>query len=148
MGSTYASLHYHIVFSTKNRTPLIDRAIRERLHEYIGGTVRKLGGIPCGVGGVEDHVHLLIGLKPSHCLADVVRELKKGSTKWARTELGISHFAWQEGYSVFSVSSSAIEAVKAYIASQEEHHRRKSFREEVADMLQRAGVEYDPKYLD
>ena len=77
MPSTYLSLHYHIVFGTKDRVPMIDSSWRSRLHEYLGGTIRGLGGFPEEVGGVADHVHLLAGLKATHCLADVLRELKK-----------------------------------------------------------------------
>ncbi len=148
MSSTYLSLHYHIVFGTKDRDPLIHADWRSRLHEYLGGTVRGLGGFPQGVGGVADHAHLLVGLKATHCLADVMRELKKATSVWVHDEIGLRAFAWQEGYAAFSVSATARDAVKQYIAHQEEHHRVKSFREELIEMLNRAGVEYDPKYLD
>ena len=148
MSSTYLSLHYHIVFGTKDRVPLINAEWRDRLHEYLGGTVRGLGGFPEGVGGVTDHVHLLVGLKATHCLADFMRELKKASSVWVHDEIRLDSFAWQEGYAAFTVSATARDAVKSYIANQEEHHRVKSFREELIEMLERAGVEYDPKYLD
>jgi len=148
MPSTYLSLHYHIVFATKNREPIIELAWRPRLHEYMGGTISGLGGFPEGVGGVADHVHLLVGLKATHCLADVVRELKKAASLWLHEELGIEPFAWQEGYAAFTVSPTARPSVQWYIAHQEEHHRAKSYREELIEMLARAGVEYDPRYLD
>lgn len=148
MSSTYLSLHYHIVFGTKDRVPLIHADWRNRLHEYLGGTVRGLGGFPEGVGGVADHVHLLVGLKATHCLADVMRELKKAASVWVHDEIKLDSFAWQEGYAAFTVSATARDTVKQYIANQEEHHRVKSFREELIEMLKRAGVEYDPKYLD
>ncbi|MCW5550888.1 MAG: IS200/IS605 family transposase [Verrucomicrobiae bacterium] len=148
MSSTYLSLHYHLVFSTKNREALIAPEWRARLHEYLGGTVRGLGGFPEGIGGVADHVHLLVGLKATHCLSDFMRELKKASSTWVHEEIGLRAFAWQEGYAAFTVSATAREGVKRYIANQEEHHRVKSFREELIEMLNKAGVEYDPKYLD
>ena len=148
MGSTYLALHYHLVFGTKNREPLIDLQWRSRLHEYLGGTISGLGGFPQGIGGVADHVHLLIGLKSTHCLADVLRELKKASSVWVHEQIGFRPFAWQEGYAAFTVSATAREAVRKYIANQEEHHRVRSFREELIDMLYKAGIEYDPKYLD
>ena len=148
MSSTYLSLHYHIVFGTKDRVPLINAEWRDRLHEYLGGTVRGLGGFPEGVGGVADHVHLLVGLKATHCLADFMRELKKASSVWVHDEIRLDSFAWQEGYAAFTVSATARDAVKTYIANQEEHHRVKSFREELIEMLERAGIEYEPKYLD
>jgi putative transposase len=147
MPSTYLSLHFHLVFGTKNREPTIRDAWRERLHEYLGGIIRGLGGFPEGVGGTADHVHLLVGLKATHCLADVMRELKKASSAWVHQEIG-EGFAWQEGYSAFTVSATAREAVKKYIANQEEHHQVKSFREELIEMLGKAGVEYDVRYLD
>jgi len=147
MPSTYLSLHYHIVFSTKNREPTIRDAWRSRLHEYLGGIIRGLGGFPEGIGGVADHVHLLVGLKATHCLSDVLRELKKASSVWVREEIGEA-FAWQEGYAAFTVSATALQAVKLYISNQDEHHRVKSVREELIEMLEKAGVEYDPQFLD
>ena len=148
MASTYLSLHYHLVFSTKNREALITPEWRARLHDYLGGTIRELGGFPEGVGCMADHVHLLVGLKATHCLADVMRELKKASSAWVRDDVGLRAFAWQEGYAAFTVSATARGGVKHYIANQDEHHRVKSFREELVEMLDKAGIEYDPKYLD
>jgi len=148
MASTYLSLHYHLVFSTKDREALITTEWRARLHDYLGGTVRGLGGFPEGIGGVSDHVHLLAGLKATHCLSDFLRELKKASSTWVHEEIGLDGFAWQEGYAAFTVSATAREAVRHYIANQEEHHRVKSFREELIEMLNKAEIEYDPKYLD
>lgn len=148
MASTYLSLHYHLVFSTKNRLPLITAEWRERLHEYLGGTVNGLGGFSQGVGGTDDHVHLLVGLKATHCLADFMRELKKASSVWVRDEVGVRDFAWQEGYGAFTVSPTARPMVRQYIAHQEQHHAVKSYREELIDFLQHAGVEFDERYLD
>jgi REP element-mobilizing transposase RayT len=149
MASTHLSLHYHIVFGTKDRMPLIHASWKARLHEYLGGTVRGLDGIPEAVGGVADHVHLLVGLKATHCLSDFVRELKKSATAWVHDEIPDGgKFAWQSGYAAFTVSASSRDAVKEYIANQEEHHRVRSFREEYILMLEKAGVSYDPRYLD
>ena len=147
MPSTYLSLHYHLVFGTKNREATISPEWRARLHDYLGGTIRGLGGFPEGIGGVADHVHLLVGLKATHCLADVMRELKKASSAWVHEEIRVPAFAWQEGYAAFTVSATSRDAVRQYIANQEEHHRVKSFREEVVEMLKKAGIEYDPQYL-
>ena len=118
------------------------------MHDYLGGTLRGLGGFPEGVGGVGEHVHALVGLKATHCLADVMREVKKASSMWVHQEVGLRGFAWQEGYAAFTVSPTARAAVRRYIANQEEHHRTKSFREEVVELLKRAGVEYDPRCLE
>ena len=119
MSSTYLSLHYHLVFGTKNREPLIGPEWRPRLHDYLGGTIRGLDGFPEGVGGVADHVHLLIGLRATHCLADVLRELKKASSAWVHANIGLRSFAWQEGYAAFTVSATARDAVRRDIANQE-----------------------------
>lgn len=147
MASTYLSLYFHIVFATKHRAPLIDRQWRHRLHDYLGGIVRQLGGVPEQIGGVEDHVHLLVSLKATHNLADVLREMKKSSSLWVHETLGERQFAWQEGYAAFTVGASTREAVKKYIAHQEQHHRVKAFREELLEMLEKAGVDYNPDYL-
>src|SRR5712691_8919354 len=148
MASTYLSLHYHLVFATKNREPFIATEWRARLHEYLGGTVSGLGGFPQGVGGVADHVHLLVGLKATHCLADFMRELKKATSVWVHEEIGEVEFAWQEGYAAFTVSPTARDAVKQYIASQAEHYRTKPFREELIEMLRRAEIEFEERFLD
>ena len=148
MPSTYLSLHYHIVFSTKHREPVIGSSWCERLHEYLGGTVNKLGGQIESVGGVADHVHMLAGLKATHCLSDIMREVKKASSMWVHGEMGSRTFAWQEGYAAFTVSPTACDDVRRYIAGQEEHHRSRSFREELVDLLRLAGIDYDPRYLD
>ncbi|MEX2172518.1 MAG: IS200/IS605 family transposase [Pirellulales bacterium] len=147
MPSTHTCLLYHIVFATKNRDPVLSKDWQDRLHEYLGGAVRGMGGVPQGVGGVADHVHLLVALKPTHCLADFMRELKKASSTWVATTF-IEGFHWQEGYAAFTVSASARAAVQDYIAGQEEHHRHKSFREELIEFLQKSGIEYDERYLD
>lgn len=148
MPTTYTSLHYHLVFSTKNREPFIAAEWRSRLHEYLGGMVRGLDGVSLGVGGVADHVHLLAGLKPTHCLASFMRDLKKDATNWVHETLGHKFFAWQEGYAAFTVSPTSIEAVRSYIANQEKHHRHKTFREELVELLTQAAVEFDERYLD
>jgi len=148
MSSTYTSLHYHLVFSTKHRRPCIDETWRVRLHEYLGGIVRGLDGYPQQIGGVDDHVHLLVGLTSSHTLKDFLRDLKRTSSQWVHDELRRPDFAWQEGYSAFTVSATARDDVARYIANQVEHHRSLSFRDELIQLLQRAGIEYDPRYLD
>jgi REP element-mobilizing transposase RayT len=135
MSSTYLSLHYHLVFATKNREPNIGAEWRDRLHEYLGGTVGGLGSVSERVGGIDDHVHLLVGLKATHCLADFMRELKKASSAWVHEEIRFPSFAWQEGYSAFTVSATARPAVRRYIENQAEHHRRQSSREELEEVL-------------
>ena len=148
MPSTHTNLLYHLIFATKHREPLIDTGWREQLHEYLGGTVRGLGGIPLGIGGVADHVHLLVLLKPTHSLSDFMRELKKSSSTWVTAEQAYKGFQWQEGYAALTVSASLKTSVQEYIAGQEEHHRHKSFREELVKFLKKSGVQYDERYLD
>lgn len=146
--STYLSLHYHIVFSTKNRRPMIAESWVDQLHEYLGGATKGLRAFPQGVGGVADHVHMLVGFPATLCLSDFMRELKKASSAWVHDVVGVRDFTWQEGYSAFSVSATARESVRAYIAKQAEHHRKRSFRDELLEMLERAGVSVDMKYFD
>jgi hypothetical protein len=114
----------------------------------LGGTVQGLSGISQGVGGVADHVHLLVGLKATHCLADFLRELKKASSVWVHEQINLSSFAWQEGYAAFTVSPTARSSVRSYIANQEAHHHTRTYVEELTYMLEQAGVEYDPRYLE
>ena len=146
MGSTFLSLHYHIVFSTKERRPFIRDSWRAKMHEYLGGTARGLGGIPESVGGVADHVHLLVGLRATHCLAHFMQELKKATSIWAK-EHHEPEFAWQDGYAAFTVSYTHIEAVREYIRTQEEHHRQIDFGEELKRLLEKNRVEYKAEYL-
>jgi putative transposase len=147
MSSTHLSLHYHLVFGTKEHEPLIASAWRDRLHAYLGGVIRTLDGVPETIGGVADHVHLLVGLRATHTLADVLREIKSVSSAWVHEEVGVRSFAWQEGYGAFTVSSSQLKNVRKYIQKQEEHHRTRTFRDEYLALLRRAGVEFDERYL-
>lgn len=118
---------------------------RPRLHAYLGGTLRGLGATPLAIGGVDDHVHLLVGIKATHAVADLVRETKKASTEWVRGEQGLRDFRWQEGYAALSVGSP--EPVVAYIANQEAHHRKLDSADELRALLEEAGVEIDPRYF-
>jgi putative transposase len=147
MPSTHLSLHVHIVFSTKNREPIILPVWRDRLHAYIGGILRTLQAIPDSVGGVEDHIHLLVGIRANHAVADLVREVKSLSSRWIHEELGQTRFAWQEGYGAFTISSSEIAALQEYISKQEEHHRARTFQDEYLDFLARQNIGFDEKYL-
>jgi len=146
MGSTFLSIHLHVVFSTKNRLPLIRDAWRPQLHRYLGGTVRGLAAVPEAIGGVADHMHLLIGFQATHRLADFMRELKKASSLWI-TESHSPGFAWQEGYSAFSVSATHVQALKKYIATQDAHHHKLDFATELKNLLNKNGISFDPKYL-
>lgn len=147
MGSTYLSLHYHLVYSTKLREPFIRPIWRSRLHEYPGGTANGLGAHTETVGGTADHVHLLAELRATHALADFMRELKKASSAWVHEEISLRAFAWQEGYAAFTVSASGRDKVRSYIQGQEEHHRNRGFLEELRILLERSEVSFEEKYL-
>jgi len=147
MPSTHFSLHYHVVFSTKERHPWIEPGWRDDLHGYLGGCVKTLRGMPVEIGGVADHVHLLLGLRATHRLADVVREIKTVSSRWIHEELRVPRFGWQEGYGAFTVSRSNVPAVRHYIATQAEHHKKRRFEDEYLDLLKKHEVEFDERFL-
>ena len=147
MPSTHLSLHYHLVFSTTERRAWIEPAWKDRLHAFLGGAVRTAGGVAESVGGTNDHVHLLIGLKATHRLADILRDIKAASSGWVHQALGRPIFSWQDGYGAFTVSPSLRMTVRRYIENQEEHHRRKTFKEEYRTLLERSGVTFDERYL-
>ena len=146
MPSTHLSLHYHIIFCTKGRRRTIAETWREDLHTYIGGVIRDIEAVAECVGGPGDHVHALVGLKATHTLADVVRQMKRGSSTWIHQH-GVTKFAWQEGYGAFTVSPSQLNSVQRYIADQVEHHRKKTFEEEYVELLRLSRVEFDDRYL-
>ena len=147
MPSTHLSLHVHAVFSTKNREPFIANDWRERLHAFLGGAIRTAGCVPESIGGTSDHVHLLIGIRATHCLADIMRDIKQASSKWVHQTIGLRSFEWQDGYGAFSVGASQRKAVKEYIDNQVKHHRQRTFQEEYLEFLKRYDVQFDEKYI-
>jgi REP element-mobilizing transposase RayT len=147
MPSTHLSLHYHLIFCTKGREPWFAPTPRVRVHEYLGGIIRGMNGISHAVGGMGDHVHVFAGLRATHRLSDVMRELKSESSAWIRRELRWHGFAWQEGYGAFTVSASHFESVRTYVLQQEAHHRTTTFQQEYVAMLERGLVEYDETFL-
>lgn len=148
MPGTFHNLKYHIVFSTKGRTPWLDDAIRPQVHAYLGGIIRGERGVALAIGGVADHVHILLSWRTDEALSTLMRNLKAHSSKWIHQQFPqLAAFEWQEGYSVFTVSESQVVKVRNYIASQEEHHRQKSFRDELVALLKGNGVSYDERYL-
>lgn len=146
MAQTLGNVVVHLIFSTKQRKPLIVPEIRSDLFAYLGGIVRELRGTALIVNGTCDHVHMLIRIRPAQSIAEVARIVKTNSSGWIRKE-GHAEFAWQSGYGVFSVSESSIPAITKYIASQEEHHKRRSFREEFVAFLKKNRVVYDERYI-
>jgi putative transposase len=149
MPQSLAKVLVHIVFSTKNWYPfLADKNIRDEMHAYLGGTCKNLDCPVLNVGGAADHVHILCSLTRNRSLAEVVGDIKRGSSKWVKTKGGIlTKFSWQNGYGAFSVGQSELDRVRAYIAGQEEHHRTKSFQDEFRAFLTEYGVEYDERYV-
>jgi putative transposase len=149
MAQSYTNLLYHFVFSTKDRKQLITNDVKTRLYEYIGGTIRGLGGVMIVIGGIEDHVHVLAKLRPDKSVSDVLRDLKANSSGWMHDVFPeLRDFSWQRGYGAFTVSSSQVDKVRQYIANQEEHHRKQDFRDEFIGLLIKNGIEFDERYLD
>lgn len=148
MANTYTSIHVHYVFSTKGRTRVLNEEVRERLWAYLGGIARENGMVAKAVGGMDDHAHLLVTLPTTVSIAKGIQLIKGGSSKWLHeTFPPLRGFAWQEGYGAFSVSVSNIPETVAYIAGQEEHHRKRSFQEEYLAFLKRHDVPYDERYV-
>ena len=140
MGSTLLSLHYHLIWSTKEREDLIDPAWEARLHAFLGGSFRSLGGVPLAIHGTTDHVHVLASLRATHCLADVRGDVKCVSSKWIRVESRRRSFHWQDGYAGFTIGVSRLPMVKGYIAKQKTHHARTSYADELANLLKKVDI--------
>ena len=148
MPQSYASLHCHLIFSTKNREPSLSPTIQPRLFEYLGGILRAEDGRLIAAGGMPDHVHLLVSMGKQLSVADGVRIIKANSSKWVHeTAPDLRGFAWQSGYGAFAVSHSQVEQVKACIANQADHHRTITFQEEFVRFLVRHGIDFDERYL-
>ncbi len=148
MAQSLAKVVVHITFSTKERRPLIIPDVRGRLTAYLVGILNQIESPSIETNCVGDHVHILCRLSRTRTLADVVEEVKKGSSKWVKTQgAGMKGFYWQAGYGAFSVSASNVGAVGEYIRRQEEHHRRVSYQDEFRELLRRHGMEYDERYV-
>jgi len=145
---SYTQLLYHVVYSTKERYPWLADPIRSRVHEYLGGAIRGEGGSALCVGGVADHVHILARLRQDKAISAVIGAIKANASGWIhRTFAELSKFAWQNGYAAFTVSKSQGERVRHYVQAQEEHHRQRSYQEELIALLKAHEIEYDEKYL-
>jgi REP element-mobilizing transposase RayT len=147
MPQSFASLHCHIVFSTKGRRPLISPEFQPRLFEYIGGIVRNHAGALVAAGGIPDHVHLLVSMGRTVAVADMVRLIKSNSSTWVNEDIGDRDFHWQDGYGAFAVSYSNVDQVKHYLANQEDHHRVRTFQDEFREILRRHGLTWDERYV-
>lgn len=145
---SYTNLLYHLVFSTKERQRLITADYEIQLHDYMGGIIRGNGGIPLGINGIEDHVHLLAKLRPDRAVSDVLRDLKANASGWMHQLFPEVHnFSWQRGYGAFTVSHSNVVSVQRYIANQKQHHLKVSFRDEFVAFLKANNIEYDERYI-
>jgi putative transposase len=148
MSHSYISALYHCVFSTKERRSTIDEELQERLWPYMGGIARENKMAALAIGGVEDHVHLLLSIPSTLSIAHAVQLIKGGSSKWVHdTFPDKKGFEWQQGYGAFTVGISQVPVTKRYIANQCEHHRTTSYEEEFIAFLEKHGIEYDPKYV-
>ncbi len=148
MPGTFSQILLHVVFSTKHREPWITPEVADRLYPYLGGIIRAEKGVLYDIGGVEDHVHLFLRWRTDAAVSDLLRQLKSRSTSWVhQTFPTLSAFAWQGGYSVFTVSKSQEAAVKNYIAGQREHHKTEDFQSEYMRFLHAHGIEFDDRYV-
>jgi REP element-mobilizing transposase RayT len=148
MGHTYSNLLFHIVFSTKERKPLIRDSFRQRLYEYMSGMARNEFVRALTIGDTDNHLHALLVLPTDISVAEALRKWKSLSSKWVHeTFPGETDFGWQDGYGAFSVSQSLVAHVRAYIDNQAEHHKKMSFEDEFIALLKRHGIEYDPRYV-
>jgi REP element-mobilizing transposase RayT len=148
MANTFTQLYIHIVFSVKQRASLIQKEWREELHKYIAGIIQNKDHKLLAINTMPDHIHILIGMKPDISLSELVRDLKANSSKWINEKIFLkTKFQWQEGYGAFSYSHSQLDEVIHYIKEQQEHHRKRTFKEEYISFLKKYDVSYDPKYV-
>ncbi len=148
MPQSLARLHVHLVFSTKNREPIITDDVRDALHAYRATVLRNLGCAPVLINSMADHAHLLFDLARTVSVSQAVEDVKKASSKWIKTQgPEFAGFAWQSGYGAFAVSESNVETVRGYIANQREHHRKKSFQEEYRQFLERHRIAFNERYV-
>jgi len=146
VSHTAGNVILHLIFSTKDREPLITPEIRNDLFAYLGGIIRELKGTALIVNGTSDHVHLLVRIRPVHAVAQIARLIKANSSKWVHEKWN-TRFAWQTGYGAFSVSESNVSVVSQYIAEQEEHHKKHTFQQEYVAFLRKNKIPCDERYI-
>ncbi|MCE5293299.1 MAG: transposase [Chlamydiales bacterium] len=148
MAQSLSNILLHIIFSTKNRIPFIDAKLEHELNSYITTIINSCGSYTHKIGGIEDHLHIFTTLPRTISVCELLEEIKKNSSKWAKTKGGsYKDFGWQNGYGVFSVSQSQFDPVIAYISNQKEHHKTQTFQDEYRLFLQRNNVPYNEKYV-
>lgn len=148
MSQSLASILVHIIFSTKLRRPLIQPEIKIDLHSYIASIARSYESSVHEVGGVNDHIHLLVSLPRTLSLSKLIEEIKKGSSKWIKTKgQFFNDFSWQNGYGAFSIGQSNFDSLRKYIQNQEEHHKKISYQDEFRAFLKKYGIKHDERYV-
>lgn len=148
MPQSISSILIHLVFSTKHREPLIRPPVEGELHAYLAAIFRESDSPALTINGTENHIHAMFALARTRTVSDLVEEVKKRSSKWIKSKgAGYRNFQWQAGYGAFSIGQSNAEALKRYIATQKEHHRRRTFEEEYREFLTKYAVEYDERYV-
>jgi putative transposase len=148
MGQSLSKLFVHIIFHTKNNSVFIKNEDKNELYAYIGAIIKDNGSIPILINGMEDHIHILCVMSKNISLAKIVEEIKRHSSRWIKTKGDYYRiFAWQNGYSGFSVSSSLLDKTRLYIQNQEVHHKKLTFKEELIAFLKEFKIDYDEKYL-
>ena len=148
MANTYTQLYFHIVFAVKGRSNYISEQWKDELYKYILGIIANKDQKLMIVNGVPNHIHLLIGTKPNCNLSDLIRDIKANSSKWINEKKFTNfHFEWQTGFGAFTVSQSVVPKVIEYIKNQEEHHRKKTFKEEYVEFLKAYQIDFKDEYL-
>jgi REP element-mobilizing transposase RayT len=148
MAGTFSQVYIQIVFAVKGRENLISKTWKDNLHKYIAGIIKGKEQKPIIVNGMPDHIHAFVGLRPSMPISDLVRDIKNNSSNFINeNKLVKGKFSWQEGYGAFSYSHSHIQQVYDYILSQEEHHRKRTFKDEYFELLKKFEIEFNEKYL-
>ena len=148
MPGTFSQVYIQVVFAVKGRENLISRSWKDELHKYMAGIIKAKEQKPIIINGMPDHIHAFIGLRPSMPISDIVRDIKNNSSNFINEKKFVNgKFSWQEGYGAFSYGHSQIEKVYSYILNQEEHHKKKTFREEYIGFLKEFEVQFDEKYL-
>ena len=148
MANTYCQIYVHFVFAVQNRMGLIKQAWKDDLYKYITGIISNKGHKLMAIGGVSDHIHILVSMSPTQSISDLMADVKRSSSLWINErKLVPGKFSWQSGYGAFTYAKSQILNVANYIDNQEEHHKVKNFREEYEELLKDFGIEYDERYI-
>ena len=148
MANTYTQIHIHVIFAVQNRISLIQKQWRDELYKYISGIIANSGHKLLQIGGMPDHIHVLLGMRPTQSLSDLMQNIKGGSSFWInQKQLVMGKFSWQEGYGAFSYGKSQIDDVAKYIQHQENHHKKRNFADEYLELLKLFEVKFDERHI-